>query len=294
MFERGLARRLSEKAFPVAEELLSNEIYVFVSAIAMNALLSLFPFIILLVSVATTYFPHWQVHTMTYEILRAYLPLDETNQDFVIRNLRIYATGFGKIHVLSLIVLIWSIANIFIPLEMALNRTWQVKEARSFWKSQRLAMAVVVIGGVLAFLFIAGAAATAPSHPVLRYTVIKMWMVPLTILMFFLTFYTVPNTRVSALEILPAALVTGLLWELSFYAFTWIAPFLGFREIYGPFIITVTLMTWAYVSGIILLFGANLLARKMLPPGQEVLSEGLSRARLVIGSALLRKQNPRN
>lgn len=294
MLKRSFAQRMSEKAYPVAEELLSNEVYVYVSAIAMNALLSLFPFIILLVSVATTYFPQWRVHTMTYEIVGHYLPLDPVNQEFVLHNLRLLTGGFGKIQVLSLVILIWSIANVFIPLEMALNRAWQLKEARSFWKSQRLALAMVVISGALSFIFIGGAAATAPTNPILRFIVIKLWMVPLTLIMFFVVFYIVPNTKVSAREILSAAIVSGLLWELSFYVFTWVVPLLGLREIYGPFIITVTLLTWAYVSGIILLFGANLTARKLLPPGHELLRAGLSGgARLVVLASLFRKQNPK-
>jgi len=291
MLNRDLARRLGAKAYPVAEELFSNEVYVFVSAIAMNSLLSLFPFIILLVSVATTYFPGWRVHSMTYEILGMYLPLDAENTDFVIRNVRFYTQGFGQIQIVSLLILIWSIANIFIPLEMALDRAWQVKEVRGFWRSQRLAMVMVVIAGVLSFLFIAGAAATAPSNYFLRYVTIKMWMVPLTLLMFFVVFYIVPNTKVSIRDILPAAIVTGLLWEISFYVFTWTVPFLGLRQIYGAFIITVTLLTWAYVSGIILLFGVNLTARKMLPPGRELLRAGLSGARLIVGQPLFGKKD---
>lgn len=277
MLNLDLARRLTQRAGPFAEELLSNEVYVFVSAIAMNALLSFFPFVLLLVSVATTYFPTWHVHTMTYEILRHYLPFGAENQDFIIRNIRFLAGSFGKIQILSLIILIWSVANVFIPLEMALNRAWQVKNARTFWKSQRLALAMVVISGALAFLFIAGAAMTAPSNAILRFMVIKAWMVPLTLSMFFVTFYIVPNTMVAARDVVPAAIITGLLWELSLYLFTWLAPLLGLREIYGPFVLTVTLLTWAYISGIILLMGANLTARRTLSLPVEESLVGSSR-----------------
>ena len=37
-------------------------------------------------------------------------------------------------------------------------------------------------------------------------------------------------------------------------------PWLDFQEVYGPFAISVTLMIWAYLSGMLLLGGAHLSA----------------------------------
>ena len=266
--------RQSGKAYPYAEELLSNEIYVLVSAIAMNAMLAFFPFVILLVSISTRYFPEWQVHTMTYQILEQYLP---SNQNFIVRTLRSLALGFGRVQIVSLLVLIWSIANVFIPLEMALNRAWGVKQSRSFWRSQGLALVMSSVSGLLVFSFIAGAAFTQNglaqvipaswtlTQAVIQFINIKLWMVPLTLIMFFVTYYLVPNTKVSWRQVLPAAVFTGLLWEISNYVFMLLLPYLGLGDIYGGFVVTVTLLTWAYISGIILLLGANLTARSALP-----------------------------
>lgn len=262
---------------PYAEELLSNEIFVLVSAIAMNALLAFFPFMILLVSFSTQFFPSFHVHDMTYEILRDYLPLDSVNQDFIIDTLRRLSRRFGQIQIFSLIVLVWSIANVFIPLEMALNRAWGVREARGFWKSQQLAMLMVGLSGFLAFVFISGAAVFkyrlveaifGPdwylTHAFLQFVIIKLWMIPFTVLMFCLMFYLVPNTKVPLKDVAVAAIFTGLLWEASRYGFWLVLPLLGLDDIYGGFKLTVTLMTWAYVSGIILVLGANLTVKRVL------------------------------
>jgi membrane protein/epoxyqueuosine reductase len=240
---------------------------------------------------------------MTYEILRQYLP---SNQTFIVETLRGLATGFGRVQLISLIVLLWSIANVFIPLEMALNRAWNIPESRGFWKSQRLAMAMVGISGTLCFLFIAGAAATQgtlirwlgatewlTAQSIIRFIAIKVWMVPLTLVMFFVVYYIVPNVKLSVREVVPAAVFTGLLWEVSNYIFMLIIPFLGLSEIYGAFVVTVTLMTWAYVSGIILVLGATMTAREALPlaiPLSLGLSQGSSR--LIEFPALLGKQHP--
>jgi membrane protein/epoxyqueuosine reductase len=61
------------------------------------------------------------------------------------------------VQIVSLLVLIWSIANVFIPLEMALNRAWGVKQSRSFWRSQGWPV-MSSVSGLLVFSFIAGAA----------------------------------------------------------------------------------------------------------------------------------------
>ena len=268
--------RLSKRAYPYAEELLSNEVFVLVSAIAMNALLAFFPFVILLVSFSTRFFPSWEVHTMTYEIIREYLPFTSVNQNFVVDTLRNLTSRFGQVQIISFVILIWSIANVFVPLEMALNRAWGITQARGFWKSQQLAMLMVLISGTLAFVFIAGAAFTKYTlvesvfgpewlwtRAVLQFLIIKFWMVPLTLILFYVVFYLVPNTKVSWKEILLPAVFTGLLWEMAKYVFLLVVPLLGLEEIYGGFKVTVTLMTWAYISGIILLLGAHLTARRV-------------------------------
>jgi uncharacterized BrkB/YihY/UPF0761 family membrane protein len=38
-------------------------------------------------------------------------------------------------------------------------------------------------------------------------------------------------------------------------------PMFRFREVYGPYALSVTLLFWAYVGALILLFGAHLSAR---------------------------------
>jgi YihY family inner membrane protein len=153
-----------------------------------------------------------------------------------------------------------------------------VKESRRFWESQCVAVLMSAASGALAFLFIAGAAWTqdafiqvipaswALTQSALKFINIKLWMVPLTLLMFFVTFYLVPNTRISWRQVLPAAVFTGLLWETSNYVLMWVLPYLGLSTIYGAFVVTVTLLTWAYISGIILVLGANLTARNALSP----------------------------
>ena len=59
---------------------------------------------------------------------------------------------------------------------------------------------------------------------------------------------------------LPAAVAMGLLWELAKYVYMVALPWLNFPDIYGPFYVSVTLMFWAFISGLMVLAGAHLAA----------------------------------
>jgi uncharacterized BrkB/YihY/UPF0761 family membrane protein len=55
-----------------------------------------------------------------------------------------------------------------------------------------------------------------------------------------------------------------LLSEALKYAYIFALPFLNFSEVYGPFAISVSLMFWAFLTGMLLLTGAHLSAEKSL------------------------------
>lgn len=285
----------SKAARPYAEELLSNEIYVYTSAIAINALFSFTPFVILLVSVSTYFFPRFGIDSMIYEILGHYLPFTNapappsgrSDLEFIIRNIRIISEGFGKAQLVSTLVLVWSVASVFIPLEMALNRALGIGESRGFWRSQWLAVKLVGVIGAVAFLFIAGATTTRAMfgffipgewwlpNAIFSFINVKVWMVPLTLLLSCVVFYLAPNTKMPFNEVWPPAILTGILWEISNYIFIVALPFMGLYELFGPFYIAVSLLTWAYFGGLILMLGANLMAKRVLVLRIEKMKEAL-------------------
>jgi uncharacterized BrkB/YihY/UPF0761 family membrane protein len=280
---------------PYAQELFSNENYVYTSAIAMNALFSFTPFVILLTSILRYFFPGAGIDLLVYDILEQYLPFthapappnNQSDLDFIIRNLKAISAGFGKAQFLSSLLLIWSVASVFIPLEMALNRALGVQESRGFWRSQWLAIKMVFLLGVVSFIFILGAFATqyvlgffipdgwVTVNAIVNAINIKVWMVPLTLLVSCIVMYAAPNTRVPFKDVWPAAIFTGLLWEISNYGFVVALPYMGLHAIFGPLTIAVAWMTWVYFGGLILVLGANLLARRALANQVERMKEAL-------------------
>jgi uncharacterized BrkB/YihY/UPF0761 family membrane protein len=58
----------------------------------------------------------------------------------------------------------------------------------------------------------------------------------------------------------------GILWEAGRYLYVKALPWLNFPEVYGPFSVSVTLMFWAFISGLMILAGAQLASDYL--PGQ--------------------------
>jgi uncharacterized BrkB/YihY/UPF0761 family membrane protein len=71
-----------------------------------------------------------------------------------------------------------------------------------------------------------------------------------------------PNSKVPARAVLPAAVIMGLLSEMLKYCYILALSRLDFQEVYGPFALSAGLMFWAFLSGMLLLTGAHLSVRQ--------------------------------
>jgi uncharacterized BrkB/YihY/UPF0761 family membrane protein len=56
--------------------------------------------------------------------------------------------------------------------------------------------------------------------------------------------------------------VIGVLWEGAKYLYVLVLPRLDFQAVYGPFYVSVGLMIWAFLSGLLLLAGAHFSATR--------------------------------
>jgi YihY family inner membrane protein len=263
---------------PAIADLREDQVQVLASAIAFNALLSFFPFLILLLSLCRGVF-HWNAgYDAVLSILRDYVPVAK---DFVENNLKALTTEAhteGEIQIISLISLWITSAGTLVPIEIALNRAWGVEQSRSIFKRYPLVLVLVLISGTLMFgaVFVSAEAhsmATSLVGELANGSVVKfiLWMIeklitiPVTILIFLLLYYFLPNTKVRFLQVLPAAIFVGLIWEGSKYLFAALSPKLNFHSTYGPFYVTVTLVFWAFLSALLMLLGANLSAQNLFP-----------------------------
>jgi YihY family inner membrane protein len=76
-------------------------------------------------------------------------------------------------------------------------------------------------------------------------------------MLFFLIYWVLPNRKLPVRAVLPTAIVVGLLWELAKIMYIAALPWLDLHSVYGPFSVSVSLMLWAFVTGLVLLAGAQ-------------------------------------
>jgi membrane protein len=61
-------------------------------------------------------------------------------------------------------------------------------------------------------------------------------------------------------DTLPGAFLAGLLWEIAKYIFAASLHYFHYDQIYGSVGAVVAVLTWSYVSSLILLLGAQMTA----------------------------------
>lgn len=255
---------------PTLQYLLRTEVHTYAFSVAANAILSFFPFIVLLLLVTRRGFHSDDMYNIVIELVRQYLP---SNQDFVVRNLQFLASVKGRGQILSFVMLLITSTGVFLPLEVALNSVWGFKKNRSYLMNGLVALGLALACGTLALLSVAATArglkhfaSTMGSDALVaggvQFLLLKTAAIVCSVAIYFLIYWLLPNGRVPVRAVLPAAIIMALLTEGAKHVYVLSLRWLNFPEVYGPFAVSVTLMFWAYISGMLLLVGAYLSAAK--------------------------------
>jgi YihY family inner membrane protein len=239
------------------------------ASIAYYSLLALFPMMLLLLGVSGVFIRRFELSGRLALVLGHYLPV---RQDFIMTNLVSISRAYGKVSVLSFLLLLWASSGVFLPLERALNQAWEVEKKRTWWRRRLLALEMAGIFGVLALASTFLVGTRRYIHPWLN-TWVASSLLPLaeflyrgiftaatfgiTLLMFLVLFERLPNRRMNLRQAFPGALVTALFWEGTRALFMRLLPFFNYRQVYGSIGVVVALMTWVYISSAVMLFGAQ-------------------------------------
>jgi membrane protein len=251
--------------------LLDSEVHTFAFSVAANAILSFIPFIVMLFTIAHNVFHSQPMVAVITDMVKYLLP---TNQEWIAQHLAAAAARQG-VRIVSLIMILVSCTGIFLPLEVALNRSWGVARSRNYIMNQLVALGLavwMVILGVVSILLNAG---ERQLLTVMFFghidnaafsLITESWLVLSTaiagILFFFSIYWLLPNRKLPARPVLRVSVVTGLLWVAAKYLFVALLPRLDLPALYGPFSVSVGLLLWAYVSGLLLFAGAQFSAMR--------------------------------
>jgi len=266
------ARRLNERTHGwlgmlagAARETLKPDSAITVAAIAYFALFSLFPLTLLSISIASFNFGLLMDQQLIVQKLEFIAPalgqLLGPNIDEIIR-------ARGPVTGVALVGLIWSASTIFYTLTQTLNVIWGNKRSRPVWKRRGLAI-LFVLAFVGPALFLASFVGSLIAN-------LRTWLpdqiipigdgisfvvaILLDVTLFMVLYIMLPHGASTWREILPGAIGAGLLWELAKKAFLFfVSTYISVSNlVYGSVAAIIAFLAWAYLSGLIFLFGAFL------------------------------------
>jgi membrane protein len=259
----------------IIDYLLDSEVHTFAFSVAANAILSFIPFTVLLFTLARTVFHSEMMVTVIGQAIAYFFP---SNQAFVAASLAHVAVLSSRhgIQVFSLVMILVACTGIFLPLEVALNQAWGVTKSRNYLMNQFVAFGLAFLMVVLGLTSILVNSVAREALDLLFFhhtdnfffTGICFALLATTtgigvVVFLFSIYWLLPNRRISPRLILRPALITGIVWVIAKYIFVAVLPHLDLESLYGPFYVSVGLLFWAYISGLILFAGAQFSVSRM-------------------------------
>jgi membrane protein len=248
-----------------AREALKPDSAITAAAIAYFALFSLFPLTLLSISITSFNLGPLMDQQHIVQKLEFIAPalgqLLGQNIDEIIR-------ARGPVTSVALVGLIWSASTIFYTLTQTLNAIWGNKRSRPVWKRRGLAI-LFVLTFVGPALFLASFAGSMIAN-------LRTWLpdqiipigggislvlaILLDVALFMVLYIMLPHGASTWREILPGAIGAGLLWELAKKAFLFfVSTYISVSNlVYGSVAAIIAFLAWAYLSGLVFLFGAYL------------------------------------
>jgi len=239
------------------------------SGITFNILITLIPFIILLLAVVGTYLYNDQD---VLDHVRAYLrnvaptmdPRIMSNlMDVIQRRQAIGILGFGG--------LIWFSTWVFTSIRIALNIVFRAGKPRNIIRALGVDLLMVGAVGTLFLLnMVLSSVFTvlqgyqgrilAVAGPAIQWTLKYLLPFLLTYAVFCLVYKVIPNKTVYFRSTLKVGLFTSVLWELAKHVFAWyVANLAQYSLFYGSLTAVAVFVLWIYYSATIFLVGGELL-----------------------------------
>ncbi len=235
------------------------------SAIAYIALFSLFPLILLSISLASFKLAPAMDQQAIIQRLEFVAPalgqLLGQNIDEIIRA-RGHVTGF------ALLGLVWSASTFFYTLTHTLNEIWHVKQRRAAWRRRGTSILFVMlfIGPALFLISFAGSVIAnirlwLPDQIIpFGFGVSLILTTLLDIALYMALYMILPHGTSTWREVLAGAVGAGILWEFAKKIFlSFVSTYISITNlVYGTVATIIAFLFWAYISSLIFIFGAYL------------------------------------
>jgi membrane protein len=248
-----------------------NDLFTSAAAMSYFGLLTLFPALLLLLALSNRIAAGNQ---MISHVLQVY----PGSSKFLHDTIKSLSTISTEVIISCAIIVLWAGSWVFAVVERALNRIWGTT-ARTFLHGRALTLGMVGIVGVLLSLSVFATSVLVALQEIAErlsprqlenYRLLAsvgslFWQIVFALVSLLVTFTLfavvyrfMPNAYVTVHDTIPGALIGSLLWEAAKYVFAWSLNYFHYDQIYGSVGAVVAVLTWGYVSSLVLLFGAQL------------------------------------
>jgi membrane protein len=179
----------------------------------------------------------------------------------------------GVFLVVGLALALWSASGWVGAFMRASNQIYETVEGRPFWKLRPLQMFVTLVLVLLLALVLVAVVVTGPvakdvgDAVGVGDTAVTVWniakwpvLLAVVMLMFAILYYSAPNARLPKFRwITPGSVVGVLVWLLATALFAlYVANFGSYNKTYGALGGVVTFLVWMWISNLAILFGQEL------------------------------------
>ena len=245
-----------------------------------TTILALVPLLAVSFSVLKGFGVHNQIEPLLLNLL---LPLGDKGAEVTAKIIGfVDNTKAGVLGSLGLGLLLFTVISLLQKIEQSFNYTWRVLQLRSMGKRFSDYLTVVMIGPVLLFSAL-GITASIANVSVIQnvmqiesigfLTQLLGRLLPylLVISAFTFVYMFVPNTKVKFKSALIGAIVSGVLWETSSWAFaSFVVGSSKYTAIYSAFASMIFFFIWLYVTWVILLIGCSIAFYHQNPSQQNL------------------------
>ena len=252
-------------------ELYNSEGLTHAASIAYYALLSLFPLMLLGLSVLGEMTSDSADRDAVVRFVFRYFPRQFS---FIQGQLDAFQTTPVTFGFWGVAGLLWGGLGVFNAITSAVNHAWAVEKRRSFLKHRLVGLVMMVCAGLVLILGLVIASLVRLAETRLgEAMVLSPWIesfsgsfgsylaTALLIGCVALVFYFIPNTTVRFRDVWPGAILVGVLWRIALSLFSWYAADLAtWNVIHGSIAAVVVFLLWIYVSAVILIYGVEMTA----------------------------------
>lgn len=242
------------------------------AAFGYYALFSLFPLILLFVTIGSSFVERGTAIREITEFMGHYIPMAQQEENLVVNTIDGVLEKRKEVGLVALLVLVWSALKFLKVLIRATNRAWN-SEIYNWWKLPAKSLALL---GIVASAALLGILMPAAARIIERWLPaivgraasifdLLIALIPTAILFYGLSmlYKLAPSRRTKFSEVWLAAVASTVLFRVAEMLFVWYTSNLtNWNALYGTLGGMIAFLVWVYVSGLIFVLGVCLCAAK--------------------------------